>query len=404
MVSFYIWTLVCVLSSVAWAELPESNPFQNTAQWVNRIDSTVTPISVYYASDTVPENSVQENGESVRETAQRTLSLLETAWDLSAKMGFAKPVAYNPIDPNRFAGFLVAGNEMGVEAGNPLEIDGGFLIWPSYMSIAPWGIYAGERFASTIVHEFHHAVQAVYDWEEPGSIYEMSSNYVQELFFPGENADAAIEIADFQARPEWAPHYYDDYKTYFMYGSWLYLKFLELRYFEGKADFLVKLWEATAPIPGDRNPIWVEAIETLLPKGVTYADSIAAFARWRTWLEPQARKDARRIGKSVLQSQVVPPPRIHYRFAVTGRRQSLESAGMQLFGSHYIELQCKTSCKGAQVLVEFLNSDAAQTVYWKMQRINQTKSSAIVVVTPLPKKSAFDIANDSLIPYRITVR
>lgn len=371
----------------------EITPFETPEVWAHRLESKSHRLIVYFAA------------ENEKEVAKQTLELIEHAWTESTKMGFADPTPYNSFDQGRFAVFLVQGDENYVDTMEPVDIDGGFPSWPSFIGAAPWGVHGGERLASTLAHEFHHAVQAAYDWEEDGNIYEMSANYVQERFFPGENEAAVWEISDFQSRAERAPHYNDDYKTDFMYGSWLYLKFLEYNYFQNKSDFLVKLWERASPDNDGGNRTWIDALETLLPKGTGYADTVVKFARWRTFRDTNSRGQARKIEKLHLQKQSIPIPRVHYRITATDKVRGIQSRGLQLLGTHYIEV-LNGDCKSVQTKLEDVRPDSDSRkpeTRWKTQKI-VSKRSTLFILTAVPKNKTWDMTDDTLIPYRFTAQ
>ena len=248
-------------------EAEDFNPFEHPEYWKEVQYSNQVPVAVRFTH--------RED----REMALSVMKTLEIAWALQiGKMGFLPPFAADPTGEDKFQVFLIRGLKPAVEVTGPVVRPD--VSWKtaylSYMVVNAWGQYAGSALQSTLQHEFNHALQAADDWNEPGSIFEMSSNFIQEKIRPGENPDYHIEIKDFQSHPEKPVHLYDDYKSYFMYGSYIYLSFLEQNYFSKDPHFLAELWE------GARGPAtWIDSLNKMLPNGKTYIDTVVEFARWR---------------------------------------------------------------------------------------------------------------------------
>ncbi len=152
----------------------------------------------------------------------------------------------------------------------------------SFMILDPWGPYGGEMLQQTVAHEFNHTTHAANDWHDLPISYEMSATYVEQMF----GQDLSDYVADFQKYPDWGLLRNDDYQTWYMYGSALYLHFLRDYYFAGE-DFdliLPKIWVAMRNTPDlyENSPNFVDALNTFLQrKGVTFMDSVVDFARWR---------------------------------------------------------------------------------------------------------------------------
>lgn len=235
-----------------------------------------------------------------RAKAKEVLAILEQAWDVEInQLGFPPPIPYDPFPeqgPKRLNAYLQRGADTAVEGRSPVKDPN---IWwdayDSWVSIDAWGKYAGPILPSTTAHEFNHALQAAYDWWESPGFFEASATYIQEKVTPDDN-DYLNQIAEFQQHPDWPVHYDDAYKTWFMYGASFYLFFLEQRYFPTNPHFLADIWAGSrnrprpfnaktgVPDPATNEPDWVDSLEAMLPRGVTYADTLAAFARWRWYV------------------------------------------------------------------------------------------------------------------------
>lgn len=153
----------------------------------------------------------------------------------------------------------------------------------SYMVIDPWGKYGGDILLQTMAHEFNHASHAAEDWYESGDAFEMTASYIEQYYGKAE----ANHVRDFQANPDWSILWYDDYRTYYMYGSALYLYFLRDRYFIDAEDvkFPARLWHSMrndTSRPLVNKPNFVDGLNDILaPKGYSFLDSVIEFARWR---------------------------------------------------------------------------------------------------------------------------
>ena len=155
----------------------------------------------------------------------------------------------------------------------------------AYMVVDPWGKYGGKILGQTMAHELNHASHAREDYYEAGDVFEMSATYVEQYF----NKALAYNVAAFQNNPDWALLFYDDYATYYMYGSALYMYFLRDYYFSRQAvvdqQFPSRLWlymrNSTAR-PQVNKPNVVDGLDRLLaPFGDSFLDSALVFARWR---------------------------------------------------------------------------------------------------------------------------
>lgn len=236
------------------------------------IESKSFPITVYY--------SAYENEKTIKEN----LGMIERAYfEQTQVLRLLEPFGHHSsgVSSSRLSVFLLRGIDSGAMA-----VDINHSIWwrgmTSYLSHDPWGEYGGEQASATLTHELHHAIQAAYQWREnQGSFYEMGANFIQEQFTMGLNKDYETEINDFLQRPEWPIHYDDNYETYFMYGSWIYLEFLKRHYFKGNLDFFNNMMKGMRSEDETKGLHFIEALELSLPIGVYYEDTLLEFNKWR---------------------------------------------------------------------------------------------------------------------------
>lgn len=228
------------------------------------------------------------------------------------------------------------------------------------------------------------------------SFFEASVNYVQEHLLPGRNTQALEEIANFQSRPERPPARLDGYKTKHAYGAWLYLKFLEQRYFGGKADFILKVWDRLAnKSPDQTGGVWIAAIQSQLPIGTTYADTVIEFARWRTFLEPASRRAAQQISKKSTHGKPLPSPSNQYHLRVLKQTRGVKSKGMPVFGTHYIELVPHRNCSNIEIQLNGSSMTASTPKYlWAMKNVTLSNGHVLMILTALPSKDEDPLAED----------
>lgn len=250
----------------------DTRPCEHPEYWPYSVNSSRFPFLVHY-------RSADELA-----AANQIVAHLETAWERQVlQQGFTPPPpdagACGPDD--RFDVFVWRGiNTCQVNIVSE-EFTTSWGGRASFMFVDPWGDYGGVFLAQTIAHEFNHATHAANDWYELPIAFEMTAAYVEQFY---DGPEDPRYIKDFQERPDWAFLRNDNYETWYMYGSALYLNFLRDYYFNGDDSFLPKLWVAMRNTP-DRyvnKPNFVDGVNSLLaPTGATFMDSVVNFARWR---------------------------------------------------------------------------------------------------------------------------
>lgn len=251
---------------------------QSEKYWPYSLASAAFPFLVHYRAA----------GE--RAMAQTIVTILDAAWDRQINQW-----GYEPPPPDtgrcgpdgRFDVFIWRGHRS-CQVKTLFDVTGyDEFVTPwggqaSFMLLDPWGPYGGAQLRQTIAHEFNHATHAANDWHDLPIAYEMSATYVEQMF----DQDLPDYVADFQKYPDWGLLWNDDYQTWYMYGSSLYLHFLRDCYF-AEEDFdrlLPQVWVAMRNTPNlyENSPTFVDALNRFLkPKGVSFMDSVVTFARWR---------------------------------------------------------------------------------------------------------------------------
>jgi hypothetical protein len=251
---------------------PGTLAYQHPEYWPYAEASSNYPFLVHYR---VPEELAM---------VRRVIECLDAAWKMQIVIqGYTPPPSDAGLcgPDGRFDVFIWRGI-------NTCEVDkiGDAIVTPwggraSFMKLDPWGTYGGDSLAPTVAHEFNHATHAANDWDEIPIAFEMSASYVEQFYGPVE----AYSVLDFQSRPDWGLLRDDKYKTWYMYGSALYLHFLRDHYFNGDDGFLPELWVAVRNLPPDfkvNKPHFVDGINAFLnPRGSSFLDSVVGFARWR---------------------------------------------------------------------------------------------------------------------------
>jgi len=381
----------------------EFKPWEHPECWARELRSKRYPLQVSYSF------------ESDDAIARQVLATLEEAWQWQVEeVGFIPPFPRDPSGSGLYPVYLIRGAGTGVNSSGPLvRSDVNWSAHASYMTVDAWGPYAGSALEQTIHHEFQHALEAAYDWDEPGSIFEMSANFIQEKARPGMNPGFDVELADFQARPQLAPHAYDDYETYFMYGSWMYLAFLEQRYFpiEG-AKLVERIWSGARSAPGQAQPDWIDSLGSLLPKGTGYSDTVIEFARWRWYAGKKTRP-------ALWPFAYAPAPEHEVR--VSGSLEADSPAvrieDTRLLGTTYLRVPKPVGCD--EVSIEFSGAPDAGWVLQAMPSLvtgvdgdriearlpfgDLSERTLAVTAIPLSGTRPVPVQSDAEYPYQIRV-
>jgi hypothetical protein len=281
-----------------------------------------------------------------RETAERVLTYVERGWDYHVnQLGMRAPLTDGgDCGPDEaFDVFVWKGhrsclvNVVSPNVSTPWED------WRGFMIMDPWGPYGGETLEETVVHEMAHASQAADDWFESPITFEMSALFTDQVY-----ADhySRIELADFQAHPDWALDYDDGYDTWYMYGSSLYLVYLKDRFYEGKPQFISDMWLRSRNPPGagedpsKNEPDFADALDAMLTQkaGTTYVETVPEFSRWRWYTgDHYDKRHFRYFQKDVENLQAAKLTLAAQAEAKPGDIAITENAPMML-GSSYIEL------------------------------------------------------------------
>lgn len=251
---------------------PRTDPCTSPDHWPLALASETHPFTVHH-----------RRGEE--EMAERVAALLDRSWSVEVdQLGFRPPLPDggrcgddDGFDVFLWDGLRVAYADVIAENHETPHDD-----WFSYLALDPWGPYGGDILDSTVAHEFNHACQASDDWWDLPIAFEMTSVFVEDEVVDADN-DYVTHLRAFQSRTDWALDHNDDYATWYMYGSGLYLTFLRDRYFAGDGRFAADLWLGMRSPAGDNEPDLEDAIDQVLgaQAGVDFLDSAVEFAKWR---------------------------------------------------------------------------------------------------------------------------
>jgi hypothetical protein len=334
-------------SQAAKAKQAQADLLDQPQKWPHLLNSKRYPLTVRYL---LPGDKSQ---------AERVMGYLEKSWQVEIEqMGFPPPIPSDSTGSKRLQVYLMRGADTAVEATRPNKNkDIWWDAWESYLSIDAWGPYGGEILDSTTAHEFNHALHAALDWYESPGFFETSATFIQDKVYPEDN-DYLQQIEDFQSRPEWPVHHFDNYKTWYPYGACLYLFFLEQRYFAKQPHFLAQIWKNSRntprpfdpktgyPSPISNEPDWVDALEGLLPRGVDYAQTVVEFARWR-WYSGR-HSDGKHFHEGALLS-----PKAEVKIQTTLLPgQTYRSQGPLPLGSEYLRLKRPATGQGQKLQIK----------------------------------------------------
>jgi hypothetical protein len=249
------------------------NPCENADSWPYFLESETYSFLVHYQ---------QESDSAV---AEEVLGYVEYAWDFQVGgLGFSAPLPdESRCGPDeRFDVFLQRGIDIAyVEVLAPNR-ETEWYDYTVFLVVDPWGPYGGELLGPTVSHEFNHACQAADDWWEVELVFEMTSTYIEDIAYDGDNGFYEI-LRDFQSRPSRSLDWYDGYRTWYMYGAALYMHFVSDRYFAGNAGFAADMWrESRNPARAANEPDYQDALDVVLGEvEATFMESVVEFARWR---------------------------------------------------------------------------------------------------------------------------
>ncbi|MBI5486364.1 MAG: hypothetical protein HY905_03440 [Deltaproteobacteria bacterium] len=330
----------------------EAAPCSHEEFWPLATASSRLPLLVHY-------READEAG-----TAAEVLDYLERYWDVEVHtLGFEPPLpdAARCGPDDSFDVFLWRGYEggdvesLGDEPSTPWDDT------PTYLTLDPWGPYGGEHLDSTLAHELNHALQAVHDWNETPILFEMTAQFIEEVVVPDD--DAWMEyLFDYQAHPDWAFDFDDDYDTFYFYGAGLYFLYLREAVFHGEASFLSGLWRACRNPPGVNEPDFEDALETILaPHHLTFLESLVEFTRWRWYTA--GRDDGRHFpdGASFPPEAMVPVERT---LAASPQVVFVEPGPMML-GAVFLEVARESDAPGS-IAID-LKGDPR--VHWSVQAV-----------------------------------
>lgn len=338
------------------AAMPPANtiPCNHPEYWRHTLRSTAVPLHVHYmkSADKAVALEVQAD--------------LERAWRVSVgELGWRPP----PSDRGSCGGdgafdvYLWRGHrECYVD---PLDAAPG-AAWDartSYMVVDPWGPYGGAILDSTLAHELNHAFQAADDWSDCAIVYEMTADFMQKVVVPSDT-DYKNGFVDFQAHPDWSLDRDDGYRTWYSYGSALYLFYLRERHFGGDPRFVAEMWLRMRNPPGadddpTRNhPSFEDALDGMLlaHAGTSFLGSVVGLARWRWYTA--ARDDGHHFTDGATFAAVAAT-------AVAARpaRIELDPAPMVL-GSSYVQVIGAPAAAGLTVSLA-----SSAPVRWVVQAV-----------------------------------
>lgn len=224
--------------------------------------------------------------ESERPIGEQLMAALDRAWGQELALGFPEPPGDEGAcgDDDAIDVFLFAGSElayvdyMDIITATPFSDVGPFLV----IDYEYW-------LDSTVAHELNHTMQAACDWNETAFIYEASSQFIEETLFDSENSYREL-LFDYQGQADRAIDYDDGYAGYYLYGSVLYLLYLDETTFADDPTWLGRLWISARSIEDPANDFVEPDIEDVLDdmlqsaRSMSFIDSVIEFARWRYYL------------------------------------------------------------------------------------------------------------------------
>lgn len=353
----------CDSSSEFCDSIPATADACNDSQfWPLSLSSSLHPFTVHFSR--LADESL----------ATRMIDILETAWRVQVgELGFSAPVDDNGAcgaDGN-YDIFLWRGIDGAFVEGIAEVPQTPFDDYVTYMAIDPVDNFGGAFLDSTLTHEFNHALQASDDWFESAMFFEMSATFVEALVYP-EQDDYFFTTTDFQQRPEWSLFYYDDFRTWYMYGSAMYLHFLKDNYFPSDPAFIARIWRMTRSDPAVGRPDFIDAIRDILlaERGIDFDESIVEFMQWR-WFVAEF-DDATHFQRG----GDWPTPVAFISVDAAASDMSIELSAM-LYGSNYLRLENNSNVE--QIVMVDLQSNSNDAT-WRLTSVDGENIAGSVTV------------------------
>jgi hypothetical protein len=133
------------------------------------------------------------------------------------------------------------------------------------------------NYRATVCHELAHAIQFGADYAE-SRMLEEGAVYHEDIVYPGAGHDYSI-IGDFQGNPQRTLVFSSGL---WMYGAWIWYKFLELNYFDEDGYWYDDMYREAIQQTGYNDPSIYETLaDQLAAKGTNLADAFHLFGIWR---------------------------------------------------------------------------------------------------------------------------
>lgn len=230
---------------------------------------------------------------------------------------------------------------------------------PPYVVLDAFGELGGRFLPSTVTHELNHVLQAADSWYDAPIAYEMTAMYVEDILHDDDDNYLDL-IEDYQASPDRSVDWDDGYATFFMYGSCIFLQYLEARFFRDDPRFIGRVWEGMRNRPDANEPDFLDALNGVLgEKGRSFDDAVLEFARWR-WYTGR-RDDGRHLPEAGAHPPEAEAP--VWASLTIGDDGAYVDLRPMLFGTHYVALDV---AEGEHVALS-LEGDAA--VHWVVQAL-----------------------------------
>jgi hypothetical protein len=329
---------------------PDLIPCEQPRYWPFSILSARVPMRVHHR---MPEDA---------EVAREIVAILEYVWAVQIdELGFAAPLSDDgSCGPDAALDVFMWRDAEDVyvdiwqeDERTPWDD------WATYMVVDPWGEFGGAELAVTLAHEFNHMCQAVHDWSDAAFIYEATATFIEDVVYDDHDSYLTI-LYDFQGNPDWSLDRDDGYETWYMYGAMLWLEYLRTRYFKGDARFVADLWLGLRSPWDENEPDFADSLDELLaPFGVSYADTVVEFARWRWYV------GERDDGRHLPEAGAFPPdatPKVAATIDASGGSAVVRP---MMLGTAYVDIVGT----GDEVLVTLESGVADSEVWWVVQAL-----------------------------------
>jgi hypothetical protein len=215
--------------------------------------------------------------------ATRTLKTMNRVWKKEVgSLGYRRPVKDGRRGGNgKFDVYLADVGADGLygycapEFTKPgyKRLASGFCVLDNDFAKSQFGARPVNSLKVTAAHEFFHAIQFAYDYQEDPWLMEATATWMEERYADGVN-DNRQYLAHGQLRAPFVPLDLFDGTGFTQYGNWVFFEYLSTRFGNGVVN---RIWKQAGHYRGDGKKYSTQAIKRALPRKSPFTKVYAQF-------------------------------------------------------------------------------------------------------------------------------